>query len=192
MNKKPIFLVVMFLLGTVATLAQDKEKRGGHKLGGIRAGWHYASLVKDGSQLDTADNLSSYYVGFFRDMKIIPMLHFGSGLEYFQNGTNYIGNSSRILHTISIPLDLKVKLGPVFVLGGTAANFKVSEKLRVSDEDITPVSSDKTAWFDIPVFVGAGLKIMFFTLEARYHRGLIEARDGLHNHYFQLGGAVSF
>ena len=187
-----IAMVMMVSIMTPDLDAQSKGKGEGHRVGGIRAGWHYAALVESGSQLDTADNLSSFYVGFFRDTRIIPMLHFGSGLEYFQNGTSYLGNNSRVLHTISVPLDLKVKLGPVFVLGGFAANFKVSEKIHLAGESVKPPDSDMTAWFDVPFFLGAGLKIAFVTVEARYHWGLLEARNGLHNHYLQLGGAISF
>jgi hypothetical protein len=70
--------------------------------------------VKSGSKPDTANNLSSFYVGLFRDTKIVPMLLFGSGFEYFQCGMSYTNNTARVLHTLSVPLDLKVKLAPAF------------------------------------------------------------------------------
>jgi hypothetical protein len=138
------------------------------------------------------NQLNSFYVGFFRDKKISPLLFFGSGLEYFQNGIKYPGDSKRILHTLSIPLDLKLKLGPVFALGGAAANFKVAEKIVVEDNSVNPTEGNKSNWFDIPVFLGAGVKISFITVEARYHWGLLDVRNGLYSRYLQIGAGLSF
>lgn len=190
MKKKTFLFTAAILIGAITLHGQDNKEK--QKVGGVRAGWHYAFLVEEGAKPDTASALSSFYAGFFRDTRIVPMLHFGSGIEYFQNGLEHPGNSARILHTVSIPLDLKVKLGPVFALGGIAANFKVSEKLKIEGEYVTLLDSDKTNWFDLPVFLGAGVKILFITVEARYHWGLVEARDGYYNRYFQLGAAISF
>lgn len=184
------FLLSVLIAGTCITHAQDKKSK--DKVGGIRFGAHAATMIKDGNSPDTSNYLNSFYVGFFRDNQLTPMLYFGSGLEYFQNGLEYTQNSKRVLHTISIPLDLKVKLGPVFALGGIAANFKVSEKLIYGDNKYTPGDDTKLNWFDAPVFLGAGVKISFLTIEARYHWGIIDARDEYFHRYFQLGLGLSF
>lgn len=191
MKKRILTITAMILAGTMFLCAQGEDK-GGQRVGGIRAGWQASTLIKDGSRADTAHNLNSFYVGFFRDTKIIPLLSFGSGVEYFQNGVSYTNNTERVLHTISVPLDLKVKLGPVFALGGIAANFKVAEKVKIGGDYVTPLEADKSAWFDAPVFLGAGLKIAIVTIEARYHWGLIEVRNGKHSQYFQIGAGLSF
>jgi len=188
--KKTVIITVflsVFLLSSV--LAQDNEKK---TVSGIRGGWHTATLVKDGAEPYDANNLQSFYVGFFNENKIVPLLHFGKGLEYFQNGLSYSGSGERVLHTISVPLYLKLKIGPVFGLGGIAGNFKVSEKFTAGDHEVSPTESDKSNWFDAPVFLGAGVKIFFVSVEARYHWGLIEVRNGLKSQYFQVGAAVSF
>ena len=190
MKKKTFLIITALLLGFCLTHAQDKKE--GHKVGGIRAGWQAAALFEDGSKPDTSNALNSFYVGFYRDTKIIPLLHFGAGLEYFQTGMDYSTNTSRVLHTISVPLDLKLKLGPVFALTGFAANFKVSEKIVYKGDSTNPIESDKSDWFDVPFFLGAGIKIWFVSVEARYHWGLLEVRNGKHNQYFQLGAAISF
>ena len=187
-TKSLVFILILFI-GAYVTQAQDKEKE---KLFGIRGGFHSASMVVDGSKPDTTNSLNTFYVGFFRDNRISRIFYFGTGLEYFQNGLRYSNSSKRILHTISVPLDLKVKLGPVFVLGGIAANFKVSEKIIINDNSSNPSDGNKSNWFDAPAFLGAGVKIFFITVEARYYWGLIEARNGLYNRYFQLGAAISF
>lgn len=189
MMKKPILFLLILLIGANFTQAQDKETK---KIGGIRGGFHSATMVADGSKPDTVNNLKSFYVGIFRDNKIAPILHFGTGLEYFQNGMKYSRNVERILHTLSVPLYLKVKLGPVFALGGAAPNFKLKEKVDYQDNSYNPGDTDKTKGFDVAAFLGAGVKILFITVEARYHWGLLEARNDLYNRYFQIGAAVSF
>ena len=180
----------MLITGIFLTHAQDQKSK--DRVGGIRFGAHTATMMKDGDTPDSSNYLNSFYVGFFRDNKLAPMLFFGSGLEYFQNGFEYTRNSKRVLHTVSVPLDLKVKLGPIFALGGIAANFKVSEKLVVGDNKYDPGENQKSHWFDAPVFLGAGVKILFITIEGRYHWGIVEARNEYFNRYFQLGLGLSF
>jgi hypothetical protein len=168
---------------------QKEDKK---TIGGVRGGWHSASLVDDGSKPDTAQSLSTFYVGFFRDNKVAKILFFGTGIEYFQNGMKYSNNDKRVLHTISIPVDLKVKIGPVFSLGGAAANFKMAERVFINDEKNKPADGDKSKGFDVAAFAGAGVKILFISIEARYHWGLLEVRNGMKSRYFQLGAAISF
>ena len=67
-----------------------------------------------------------------------------------------------------------------------------TEKFDIGDYSMIPSDTDKTKWFDIAAFAGAGIKILFITVEGRYHWGLLEAREGLYNRYFQLGAAISF
>jgi hypothetical protein len=188
---KTLTLIILGSLcfGVFTANAQDNED----KKNGIRAGYHMATMVIDGSKPDEGKSLSSFYAGFFRDQKIASILHFGKGIEYFQNGIKYTDNSKRVLHTVSIPLDLKLKIGPVFALGGAAPNIKVAEKVSLGDNTSNPIDTDKSNWFDVAAFAGAGVKISILTVEARYHWGLLKARDsGLYNRYFQLGAAVSF
>ena len=187
--KKSVLTLSIISALCISVFAQDNEK---NSVSGIRGGWHSATLVANGSEPSGASSLDNFYVGFYSDNKIAPILHFGKGLEYFQNGITYTSNSKRVLHTLSVPLYLKLKLGPVFALGGIAGNFKVSEKYTTGDYEASPTDSDKSKWFDAPVFLGAGVKIWFISVEARYHWGLIEVRNGYKSQYFQLGAAVSF
>ena len=121
------------------------------------------------------------------------MLYFCSGLDYFKNGfeSNLI-DLQRKLHYISVPMYLKVKLGPVYATGGTALNFKVAENNKFLDESMDPLS-EKSNVFDMPLQVGLGLKILMLSLEARYNWGMLNLNDNeAKNEYFQLGLAVSF
>jgi hypothetical protein len=190
MRKVPILLIIILVLGPYMAHAQGDKSS--NKVGGIRAGYHAATLVLRDSDVDTTNVLGGFYAGFYRDNKVASILHIGTGLEYFKNGTEYSKKSSRVLHTISVPVSLKVKLGPVFALGGIGANFKVSEKLVYNDTNYDLSDDQKSNWFDAPAFLGAGVKLWFLTLEARYHWGLIEANNGYYNRYFQLGAGISF
>ena len=188
MKKIVTTTVLIICIASISAYAQDDKP----KKNGIRVGFHSASMVDAGSEPDTANALNSFYVGFFRSKKVASILHFDSGIEYFQNGLKYTGNSKRTLHTVSIPLDLRLKIGPVYALGGAAINFKVSESYDIGDNSYPPTDNDKSNWFDVAAFAGAGVKIWILSVEARYHWGLIEVRDDLYNRYFQIGAAVSF
>ena len=92
---------------------------------------------------------------------------------------------------LSIPLYAKAKIGPVFGLAGIGANFKVSEKIYTNDVASSPTSEQKSNTVDFPLFIGAGVKISIFTIEARYHWGLVDINEGSSNQYFQLGAGIS-
>ena len=191
MKSIKLFCVVLLFLSFTAVNAQKEDNYG--KVGGVRGGWQMSNFSYDGKLLDSTNYMSKFYVGFFRDNKIIPMLFIGSGVEYMQNGVNWGHNSSRTLHIISVPIYLKFKIGPVFALGGAGLNFKVAEKLLIAGVDLPPENyGGKTNVFDVPVFVGLGLKIFFISVEARYHWGMLDVRDNTKVQYCQVGGAISF
>ena len=149
-------------IASISANAQDDKPQ----KNGIRAGYQASTMVDDGSKLDSANALNSFYIGFFRSKKVASILHFDSGIEYFQNGIAYSGNSKRTLHTISIPLDLRLKIGPAYAVGGAAINFKVSESFDIGDNSYTPRDTDKSNWFDVAAFLGAGVKIWILSVEA--------------------------
>jgi len=186
--KKVCFLLLVLMV--TLTILPAKAQRG--ERFGIRAGYQSSAQYKGGSQISETDPLNYFYAGLFRDNKIVPALHLGVGLEYFQNGHTYNNGSDKwVLNYLSIPVYLKAKLGPVFALGGLAANFKLSEKIYFNGESMNPPSDQKSKTMDVPVFLGAGVKISIFTIEARYHWGLVEINHGATNQYFQIGAGIS-
>ena len=192
----PFILSAFFLLNLNYAFAGDDDE--GSKIGGIRAGWQLSGIYEDGSLPSGYGTNSGFYAGFFRDTKIIPLLRLGTGIEYSQVGLvrdSANVDAKRVLHYIAIPIDLKVKLGPVFALAGASLNFRVADVNTVNDQKTDPVFESNV--FDIPLFVGAGVKILFITIEARYHWGMLNvigSGDQFNNNsqYFQLGAAVSF
>jgi hypothetical protein len=117
-------LVVIFTFISVELFAQ--KKGGGDRVGGIRLGYHVSQFYDGGESV--GDPMESFYIGLFRDTKVLPLLYFGTGLEYYKNGTKMV-DYERDLHYLSIPLDLKLKLGPVFLLTGFSPSFKVAERI---------------------------------------------------------------
>jgi hypothetical protein len=186
---KTYLAVALITLMANSLIAQDK---GHNRVGGIRAGYNGAALVMDGDLYPLSEANPSFYVGFFRDNKIIPLLHAGTGLEYVQNGMRFNEENKRVLHYVSVPLNLKFKLGPVFALGGIAPSFKVAEREFVAGDSSKPDSDDTSNWFDAPLFLGAGVKLFFLTIEARYHWGITDVYQGYHNQYLQIGAGLSF
>lgn len=193
MNKIKLLLLSALLVGSsISAFAKgddDSDKKG------IRAGWQYSSFSYNNTP-DTSNALGAFYVGIFNEKKIAPLLRFGTGLEYFQTGSNSSMSTKYVKHELSIPLYLKVKLGPIFVLGGAAANFTLAQKYSVNDETLDVPDSFKTKAFNVPLYAGLGVKIWIFSIEARYHMGMLDISKfetyQQNSQYFQLGAAVSF
>jgi hypothetical protein len=176
-------LIITFLTSVVICVqAQNKI--------GIRGGYQSSTFNINGSQLPNTTSIDGFYAGIFKDTRIVPALLFGVGLDYMQSGaTADSTNDKQEMDYLSIPLYIKAKAGPVFGLGGIGVNFLVSEKGNV----IAASEETSTNKVNYPVFVGAGLKLGFLTIEARYNWGLAEINStGVNSHYLQVGAAVSF
>lgn len=184
MKQFRLLIIGLFILGFSTTTYADGK--------GIRAGYQASNLYYNGSGMN--DMMSSFYVGITKDMKIIPMVHFGSGMEYSQIGTYTDSDNKITMHYLSIPIYAKLKVGPLYALAGAAANIKVGEKWLISGADTDPVI--KANGFDVPVFAGIGFKVLMFSIEARYHWGTMALYDSpadpYKTQYFQLGVGVSF
>lgn len=190
MKNKTMFKVValVFLcIGSLNLRAQDSDKPA---KAGIRAGWNYSAMFNDGDILRGTDHKNAFYLGVFKEKKVIPFLRFGSGLEYMNNGYKLSNNGERDIHYMSIPLYLKVKLGPLYATGGTGLNFKVAESLPESAL-LDPLNNEKTDFFDMPLQLGAGVKVLMFAIEARYNWGMFDVNDGVSNQYLQVGLTLS-
>ncbi len=165
---------------------------GGNRFG-IRGGYQVGNLFVDGDAME--NNFNTFYLGVFKEVKLLPLIRIGTGLDYLQNGTFEDSDNKINLHYLSAPLYLKLKVGPVFALAGAAANFKVGEKWTISGSKISGFDSKS---FDLPVFAGLGVKFAFLTIEARYYYGTTTINDdaisvtkGAHNEFFQIGLGAS-
>jgi hypothetical protein len=194
-NAIKITSTLLILLISMGLFAQDKNHD--NKLMGVRAGWQYSGIYNDGALPEGSDPLSSFYAGFFKEIKLIPLLRFDAGIEYAPVGISDSDSDSKIvLHYLSVPLNLRVKLGPVYALGGAAANFRLAEKWTIAGESYTPEDDMKSNVFDVPLYLGLGVKILFLSIDARYYWGMIDIYDNSDgsskSQYLQIGASVYF
>jgi hypothetical protein len=189
--KKILLSLVLVALMTNGDLLAQQESGRHNRFGGIRGGYQGAALVMDGNNYQGSDTYTTFYVGIQRDNKLGAMFYHGSGLDYFQTGVQMGDNKDLMLHYISLPNHLKIKIGPVYALGGLAPSFRVAEREVIAGDAQKP-DENMTGWFDIPAYAGVGIKIFFLNVEARYHWGLVDVMDGYYNRYFQLGAGISF
>lgn len=185
-------LIGSMILVFLAMMCQENYAQDDDEVGGLRFGFHNSAMYKDGNMLPGSVPYQTFYIGLFRDNKLAPLFSLGSGLEYFQNGAKIDDDNKTVLHYISVPLNVKLKIGPAFGLTGFAPSFRVSEQQYLLGVKTTPSGDDKSDWFDIPFILGAGVKVLFVTVEARYHWGLRDVKNSYRNQYFQLGAGISF
>jgi hypothetical protein len=131
----------------------------------------------------------SFYVGMFNDQELIPMLYIYTALDYYQTGSKYNDDNKLVLHYISIPVGLKLKIGPVQAFGGIHGAVKVSTAYTLLGQ---PVSSEKFSTFDAGTFIGLGLNIAFIGAEVKYTKGLVDINSGYKNNFWQGGLTLWF
>jgi len=155
---------------------------------GIRAGYQNSFFKIDGDKAFN-DPYNNFYIGFFRSNNIVPLLKLNSGIEYFQVGGK-TGDAELKLHYLSIPLSLRLKLGPVYGLGGLNGAFKIG---GTSDFDELDAAVSDFSVFDAGAHLGVGFKFLMIGVEARYNWGLINQTDNdLKSEYLQVGAVLFF
>jgi len=184
--------VLIFITSSIL-LFSSFSVQAGDKLG-LRAGYQMSGFHVDGSMVENTDNLNSFYMGIFKEKQMIPLLRFGYGLDYMQNGAELSDFGKYKLNYLSVPLYVKAKIGPVFGTAGTGLSFKFSDKLENGGMETDAGDNYVTNDFDIPLFIGGGFKILMVTIEARYHWGMLEITDisGIKSQYLQVGASLSF
>jgi hypothetical protein len=183
--KKTLVLVLLLAVGLTvfsgSLFAQKIDK-------GIRFGYISSNIIKDGENL-YENSHSSFYVGIFNDKQLIPMLYFYSAFEYYQTGGKVNDNNKLALHYISVPIGLKLKIGPVQGFAGIHGAVKVSSRLTVLGES---TAAEGFNTFDAGTFAGLGLRFLFIGAEAKYTWGRVNIKDGYKNNYWQAGVTLWF
>ena len=181
---------IAFTLSLIAAILVSANLEAQERRSGIRAGY-----LRSATELSGTSALDGFYVGFSHDNPIgqSQFLYIHGGTEYTQAGWEITDNTFHRLHYLSFPGALKVKLGPVFVQGGLALNFKVAERVYLDGEDVK-TDENKSKIFNLPVLVGVGLMLGPVTIEARYNYGLLTVHNDVGNHvgYLQLGAGLHF
>lgn len=192
MKRSLVFSLVIVMLGFIST-TQAKDGPDGK---GIRAGWQSSFIAIDGYEL--SDESNGFYAGFFKSNNIgVSILKLDTGIEYYQvNGqkeTRFEQITEAVelkLHYVSIPVALRVKLGPIYGLGGVNGAIKVAGKLKVNDND----ADVDVSTFDAGAHLGLGVKVLKFGIEAKYNWGLVDIIEDSDSktEFFQLGAVLFF
>jgi Outer membrane protein beta-barrel domain len=160
-----LFLLAFILIPSTSVLAGSDDDEKLYK--GIRAGYQASNF----SESDW-DDLTSFYVGIFGAKRLGAgkLLSLYTGLEYYQTGASEDADNEIILGYLSLPINLRVKLGPVYAFGGFNPSFKISEDAKFLGVDIA--DDLDINGFDIGGQLGLGAKIAFIGVELKYNLGL--------------------
>ncbi len=184
---RPFLPFVTALMLSTSLSAQDKEKHD-DKWNGLRAGYHLSNF--DGDYGD-ADDRSGYYFGYYRNFIKVPLYSLSTGVEYHTAGASS-GSSEVRLGYLSLPINNRLKFGPVYVDLGADIALKVGDKTLVNGAEVDVPSEQDAESFDLLLHAGAGFKILMLGVEARYRYGLTEVYDGTHNTGLELGLSTFF
>lgn len=176
-----LILVVALAVLSGSLSAQKVDK-------GIRFGYISSDINKDGESW-FEDSHSSFYVGIFNDKQIVPMFYFYSAFEYYQTGSKVDDNNKLALHYLSVPIALKLKIGPVQAFAGVHGAVKVSSRLTLLGESS---STEGFNTFDAGAFIGGGLRVLFIGVEGKYNWGLVNIKNGYKNNFWQAGLTLWF
>jgi hypothetical protein len=180
------FILISFLHAFfgIRSMAQGREF-------GLRAGVMAAETTNNGEMVE--DLIPGFYGGLFigRPVGSTFFTSFISGVEYLQNGYWTDDQNFRRLHYVGVPLAFRFHFGPFHLQPGVSANFKMAERLVEEGEDQL-TDENRSSWFDLPIMMGAGVKIINVTIEARFHYGILDVNQGNRNHSLQVGLAYSF
>jgi hypothetical protein len=177
-----VLLLTMGFLPAIAGGGDDDDKK---FYKGVRFGYQSSNL----SESDW-DDLSSFYVGVFGVKKIGAgnLLSLYSGLEYYQTGTDKNADNKIVLNYLSIPLNLRLKLGPVYAFGGFNPSFMIADNAKIGGQDVDPDING----FDIGGQIGIGVKFLFLGVELKYNQGLTDVGNDNKTNHLQAGLCVYF
>ena len=181
-NRWASILVLVMLLFVLSGVSFAQKNRG------LRAGWIESEITK-GNEGYFDKRYRSFYVGFYNNQRIIPMLYLYTALDYYQTGSRYDDNNKLVLHYISIPLGLKLRIGPVRGFGGFHGAIRVSSSYTFLGES---KKLEGLSTFDSGFFLGAGLHIAFIGVEGKYTWGLSNVKNDYKNNFWQVGLTLGF
>ena len=136
--KKIILLISLSILVSVTVMGQL----------GVRAGGAFAQQSGNSQATYSEAYLSNFQFGIFTYKDIIPLLKLRIGLDYIPKGTNWESGSSysqKQINYIELPVLARVKLGPIYGLGGFYGGYAIGGKNKLNtsgDETETDIDFD--------------------------------------------------
>lgn len=185
-----LLLLMMTLAGMESAMCQDYNRADGVRHG-LRIGGTFANLTTSAGDEYLPNTLDTYYFGYIRESPFLPFMRFGAGLEFYQLGGRDGAREQVKLSYLSIPLMLKVKIGPFFAMGGYQGAIRVHAVEIVGDVRMDPENGKYSRWNAGP-YVGAGAQFLVFFIEGRYTWGREGIVDNFRGRQWQLGGGIIF
>ena len=172
---------------------------------GVKIGYNFAK--QSGTEFPgmSDKSLNGMLFGAFMDKDLIPLLDLRVGLEYSPKGVKLEGGgfyAQTQLNYLEIPIQAKVKLGPVYGLGGVYGAYALSGKNEtdVPGVENTDVDFDnELKRLDFGMKFGAGLQFGVGPLhvfgQAEYSIGLADinnsgAEDAIKNNVFSVSAGI--
>ncbi len=191
--KKVAVLVFLCFFGLTQVSAQITFKPG------LRAGLNFSHFSKgndayynDGSTSDDREfnSITSFYLGFFGDLKLTKYYSLQPEINYSRQGSDYYNSNGDVSKTLEVSY-LAIGLANKFTFN------KFNVHLGPTIEFLVDQNFNTDASVDFAFFLGAGYDITeSFGLEARIKKGIVpvlDYSDGNHtNVVFSLGAFYKF
>ncbi len=133
---------------------------------GVKAGMNFAKMT------DADNTLNNLQAGVFMDKDFIPLIKIRVGLDYSPKGAAFessLMNSSTQINYLELPVLVKVKLGPLYGLGGVYGAYAMNGTSTVT---VAGVETESDLNFDNISRWDAGMK---FGLGAQFKLGPLGA-----------------
>ena len=167
--------------------AQDDKNDRPH-LVGLRGGIDLSALMGGDDGLDVR---SGYYGGLYFNLIKLPVYRLSLGLEY-QTAGIADGQTEQRLSYLNLPLNNRIRLGPIYFDGGADLGYKLNETWIEDGVSVDIPSDAKAQPWNVMWHLGGGIKLLFLGIEVRYQNGANEVYPALHNAHLQVGLDLSF
>jgi hypothetical protein len=180
MKIKALLIVSVALLLSVQAKAQL----------GVQIGQNFAKI--DGNTVASYDEeyLKNFTGGVYFDKDLIPLIDLRIGAFYSPKGSSYVSGdyyNNTCLNYIEVPVQAKVKVGPVYALGGAYGAYALNGSFDVknaSSDTSTEMDFDTDQFrkedFGLKFGIGfqIGLGPLHVFIEGDYSMGMLDIYNG--------------
>ncbi len=187
------FLIMACCLFWSLMLSAQSDPRGPYydrASRGIRFGWNGGQLTSPDSSTYYSGYINKFYVGFLTENRLLAFVHFGAGLEFYQNGSRTDGNNYVELSYFAIPLSLRINILNFYGRGGFTGALRITAREFQNGQKIETKGMYDS--FDATVFASAGIQFNAFFLEIRRQWGLVPVTRTFRTRQWQIGGGFLF
>jgi hypothetical protein len=157
---------------------------------GLRVGWSFSQLRSDNGDKFLPNVVSEYYFGYLTDRHLFPGLNFGAGLEIHKIGSRDRDFEEINLLYLSIPLNLRIDVGPYFARIGASGSVRFHAQEYLNGQ-LVSTRNNYRRW-DSGYFIGGGVRMLIFFAEIRHIWGQMNIIDNYQSRQWQLGGGLLF